>query len=97
LKNSHDVPALARGVRIRRLDDGSSVLLIPEGIVKLNQTAAAALELVNGTRTIASIAGALRDRFAAAADSIDADVLELFGKMNQQGWVFFSSSTDSHG
>jgi len=91
LSGPRDVPALARGVRIRTLDDGSSVLLIPEGIVKLNQTAAAALELVDGRRTIASIASVLRSRFASAAGSIDADVLELFARMNQQGWVFFSS------
>jgi pyrroloquinoline quinone biosynthesis protein D len=85
-------PKLARGVRLRALDDGKSVLLIPEGVVKLNATAAAALGLVDGTRTVDQIIGELRRRFASSADSIDADVADLFGRLQQRGWVFFSSA-----
>ena len=81
---------MARGVRLRSLDDGKSVLLIPEGIVNLNATAAAALGLVDGRRTVGQIASELRQRFAAPADSIDADVADLFGRLQQRGWVFFS-------
>jgi pyrroloquinoline quinone biosynthesis protein D len=85
-------PKLARGVRLRALDDGKSVLLIPEGVVTLNATAAAALGLVDGTRTVGQIISELRRRFAAPGDSIDADVADLFGRLQQRGLVFFSSA-----
>ena len=91
MSDSQRVPALARGVRIKSLDDGTSVLLLPEGIVKLNATAAAALGLADGVRTIASISTVLQRQFEAPASSIDADVLELFGRLHERGWVFFSS------
>ena len=92
MSGGEGAPKLARGVRLRALDDGKSVLLIPEGVVKLNATAAAALGLVDGTRTVGQIVNELRGRFAAPADSIDADVADLFGRLQQRGWVFFSPS-----
>jgi coenzyme PQQ biosynthesis protein PqqD len=41
------------------------VLLYPEGAVLLNETGAAILELVDGRRTIAQIADALRAKYGA--------------------------------
>jgi pyrroloquinoline quinone biosynthesis protein D len=92
MTSGEGAPRLARGVRLRSLDDGKSVLLIPEGVVKLNATAAAALGLVDGTRTVGQIVSELQGRFAASADLIDADVAALFGTLQQRGWVFFSPS-----
>jgi pyrroloquinoline quinone biosynthesis protein D len=92
MSETEGAPKLARGVRLRALDDGKSVLLIPEGVVTLNATAAAALGLVDGARTVDQIIGELRRRFASPEDSIEADVADLFGRLQQRGWVFFSSS-----
>jgi pyrroloquinoline quinone biosynthesis protein D len=90
MSETEAAPKLARGVRLRALDDGKSVLLIPEGVVTLNATAAAALGLVDGRRTVSQIASELRQRFAAPADSIDVDVADLFSRLRQRGLVFFS-------
>ena len=39
-------PALAKGVRFRRIADGRGIILIPEGMVDLSPSAAAIIELV---------------------------------------------------
>lgn len=85
------VPRLARGVRFRRLDDGRGVLLIPEGVVNLNPTAAAVVELVDGRRTGRDISVDLGRAYAAAVSTIAADVADLLERLRAAGWVFFSS------
>jgi pyrroloquinoline quinone biosynthesis protein D len=86
------VPALARGVRFRRLDDGRGVLLIPEGVVNLNSSASAVVELVNGRRSSTDICATLGRAYAAAPRAIAADVSELLERLRAAGWVFFSST-----
>jgi pyrroloquinoline quinone biosynthesis protein D len=58
------VPRLGRGVRMRfdRTRD-RHVLLLPETVVVLNATGTAILELCDGTRTVAEIVAALRERY----------------------------------
>ena len=84
-------PSLASGVRFRRLDDGRGVLLIPEGVVRLNSTASAVAELVDGRRSCADICATLVRTYAAPAPAIAADVNELLERLRMAGWVFFSS------
>lgn len=78
---------LARGVRLRREADGSALLLIPEGIVTLNDTAAAVLELADGSRTVAEIAADLSRRFDADPASLESDVRELLDEFVTRGYV----------
>ena len=61
------------------------VLLIPEGVVRLNPTAAEVLALCDGGRTLDDIAGALSARYEGA--DVRDDVLELVGAMAQRGLV----------
>ena len=76
-----DVPAFARGVRLKR-QAGGAILLVPEGIVTLNPTAAAALALVDGTRTVGEIAATLGNGGFAAPDGESArDVRDLFARL----------------
>jgi pyrroloquinoline quinone biosynthesis protein D len=89
------VPGLALGVRTRRLDDGKVVLLVPEGVVNLNPSAAATVELFDGVRSCAQIATELAERFDAPRGSIVSDVAELVDRLAARGWVFFSSDTPS--
>jgi pyrroloquinoline quinone biosynthesis protein D len=58
------VPRLGRGVRMR-YDKARDrhVLLLPETVVVLNDTGTAILELCDGTRTVAEIVAALRERY----------------------------------
>ena len=70
-------PSFAKGVRFRRLPDGQGTLLIPEGIVNLNASAAAIVELINGERSPAAIAHALSERYGANEADITRDVETL--------------------
>lgn len=78
---------LSRGVRLRRETDGEAMLLVPEGIVTLNDTAAAALELADGSRDLDAIVAALADRFDAPHSTLAQDVRDLFDAMLSRGFV----------
>jgi pyrroloquinoline quinone biosynthesis protein D len=74
-------PVFERGVRLRTEDDGTSMLLVPEGAIKLNASAAAALALVNGERTLDEIVTELCTRFDVAEARARDDVLTLFERL----------------
>ena len=78
---------LARGVRLRREADGSTLLLVPEGIVELNEPAAAALELANGTRSTDEIVAALAEQFDDPDGTLRADVRALLADLTERGFV----------
>jgi pyrroloquinoline quinone biosynthesis protein D len=80
-------PSFAKGVRFRTASDGSAFLLVPEGALTLNGSAAAALELVNGTRTVDEIAAALVDQFDVTEDDARRDVNELFSRLAERQFV----------
>jgi pyrroloquinoline quinone biosynthesis protein D len=61
------------------------VLLIPEGVVRLNPSAAEVLELCDGERSLDDIVGALSVRYEGA--DVRDDVLELVDAMAQRGLV----------
>ena len=88
-------PRFARGVRFRRLEDGSGVLLVPEGVVNLTETAAAIVELVDGVRTPADMAAALGKVFDAPPDRISADVSELLGRLSDKTWILVPDNASS--
>jgi pyrroloquinoline quinone biosynthesis protein D len=79
-------PRLAGGARLR-FDEvrGENLLLIPEGVVRLNTTAAEVLELCDGERSLDEIAGALSARY----DGVDVrdDVRGLVDAMARKGLV----------
>jgi pyrroloquinoline quinone biosynthesis protein D len=60
------------------------VLLYPEGVVLLNDTGAAILDLCDGTRSVAEIAGILGAQFNV---DVTADVLEYLGGLEQQSLI----------
>jgi pyrroloquinoline quinone biosynthesis protein D len=79
-------PRLATGARLRYDEVREEhLLLIPEGAVKLNATAAEVLELCDGERSLDDIAGALSERYGGA--DVRADVEELVDGMAQRGLV----------
>lgn len=90
MKDESEIPSLASGVRLRRLDDGTCVLLVPEGIVNLTATATATLELLDGMRSRAAIVDMLAQRFDAPLATIAADVDELLNRLALRGWLLFS-------
>jgi pyrroloquinoline quinone biosynthesis protein D len=79
-------PRLATGARLRYDDVREEhLLLIPEGVVKLNPTAAEVLGLCDGERSIDDIAGELSGRYGGA--DVRADVVELVDAMVEKGLV----------
>ena len=79
-------PRLIDGVRLE-YDDvrGEHLLLVPEGAVRLNQTAVHVLELCDGRHSPEEIAATLSERYAGA-DIVD-DVRELLNGMGERGLV----------
>jgi pyrroloquinoline quinone biosynthesis protein D len=79
-------PRLATGARLRYDDVREEhVLLIPEGVVRLNPSAAEVLELCDGERSLDDIVGALTARYEGS--DLRDDVLELVDAMARRGLV----------
>ncbi len=62
------------------------MILYPEGMAKLNETAAAILGLVDGRRDVAAIIAMLNERFPEAG-GVDDDVIEFLQIACQQKWI----------
>ena len=79
-------PRLVTGARLRYDDVREEhLLLIPEGAVRLNPTAAEVLELCDGERSLDDIVAALSARYEGS--DLRDDVVELVDAMEQQGLV----------
>jgi pyrroloquinoline quinone biosynthesis protein D len=79
-------PRLVTGARLHYDDVRSEhVLLIPEGVVRLNPTAAEVLDLCDGERSLDDIAGTLSARYEGA--DVSDDVRELVDAMARRGFV----------
>jgi len=79
------VPSLARGVRVQMdAATGEPVLLYPEGVLFLNETAHAVVQRCDGVATIAEIAASLAEDFDADPDTLLADVLECVTDLKQR-------------
>jgi pyrroloquinoline quinone biosynthesis protein D len=79
-------PRLVTGARLQ-FDDvrEEHVLLVPEGVVRLNPTAAEVLELCDGERSLEDIVGALVARYDGA--DLGDDVRGLVDAMAEKGLV----------
>ena len=77
-------PRLVTGARLRYDEVREEhVLLVPEGAVRLNPTAAEVLELCDGERSLDEIVEVLSARYAGA--DVRDDVRELVDGMAQRG------------
>jgi pyrroloquinoline quinone biosynthesis protein D len=79
-------PRLVTGARLQYDDVREEhVLLVPEGVVRLNPTAAAVLELCDGERSVDEIVGALSARYEGS--DLRDDVHGLVDGLTQRGLV----------
>jgi pyrroloquinoline quinone biosynthesis protein D len=79
-------PRLVTGARLRYDEVREEhVLLIPEGAVRLNPTAAEVLELCDGERSLDAIVGELSSRYDGA--DVRDDVQQLVDAMTARGLV----------
>ena len=77
-------PRLARGVRLQ-IDSttGKGVLLFPEGILELNETAQEILTRCDG-RTVSEIVQALAEEYDADLATLASDVRETLADLQQR-------------
>lgn len=87
--NALAVPTLRPGWRLQwEAAQGGHVLLYPEGMVQLNDSAGAILSLVDGERDVAALIDELTRRYPeASSDELAQDVIEFFVDALQQGWI----------
>ncbi len=79
-------PRLANGARLHYDKvGGEHVLLVPEGIVRLNPTAVAVLELCDGDSELDGIVATLSERYGGA--DLSDDVRGLVAAMTDKGLV----------
>jgi pyrroloquinoline quinone biosynthesis protein D len=84
-------PRLVDGARLRYDDVREEhLLLIPEGAVHLNETAAEVLELCDGRSSVDEIAEALSARYRGA--QVADDVRELVEALRDRGLVVDAAS-----
>jgi pyrroloquinoline quinone biosynthesis protein D len=79
-------PAIGEGFRLQwEPAQEAHVLLYPEGMVKLNQSAAAILTRCDGRRTIADIVADLERAYSAAG--LTQDVCAFVALAVQRSWL----------
>ncbi|AYF86626.1 pyrroloquinoline quinone biosynthesis peptide chaperone PqqD [Pseudomonas sp. JS3066] len=81
------VPNLRRGFRLQwEPTQGCHVLLYPEGMVRLNESAGEILRLVDGQRSVAQIIFDLRRRFPDVP-GLNEDILAFIEVAHAQFWL----------
>lgn len=80
------VPALASMFRLQWEEaQQCHVLLYPEGMIKLNQSAGEILKLCDGERDVVAIVAALEAKFQASG--LAGDVLEFLEVAHGNRWI----------
>jgi pyrroloquinoline quinone biosynthesis protein D len=82
-------PALKRGCRLSTTGP-EPMLLIPEGVLRLQGPGRSILELCDGERTLATVVGDLKNLFPSADPAkIESDVLAFLNGLADKGAVEF--------
>ena len=83
-------PRLAKGVRLQ-IDPTThqSVLLYPEGIVELNETAHEILSRCDG-RTLGEIVGELAEQYEADIEALATDVRDTLSDLQKRKLIEFT-------
>ncbi|MBA1263083.1 pyrroloquinoline quinone biosynthesis peptide chaperone PqqD [Stutzerimonas sp. NM35] len=81
------VPVLRRGYRFQfEPAQGCHVLLYPEGMIKLNDSASEILKRVDGARTVGGIVADLQSSFPGA-EGIEDDILAFLEVAVERFWI----------
>ena len=83
----NDLPiTIAPGFRLQWEEaQGAHVLLFPEGMVRLSESAGAILSRCDGERTLDGVLASLKEAFPGA--DLEADVVEFLGIALDKGWI----------
>ena len=84
--SKNDIPCLSKLYRLQwEKAQDSYVLLYPEGMVKLNESAGEILSRVDGNKSISSITDELEKKFGVS--NLTGDVVSFVELAVQQGWL----------
>lgn len=82
------VPVFARGVKLRHDETrGRWVLLVPERVLAPDEIAVEILKLCDGERNVAQMVETLAAKYAAPADEISADVIDMLQDLADSGFL----------
>lgn len=85
--NTHIVPTWQRGYRFQfEPSQKAHVILYPEGMIKLNESAAAIAQYIDGQNSIAQIICHLKAQFGDI-EQIEGDVVDYMLVAQQQNWI----------
>ncbi len=65
------------------------VLLYPEGMIKLNASAAEILLLLDGSRDETAIIQALREKFPDAPEDMEDDIQAFLKEATEKNWIHY--------
>jgi pyrroloquinoline quinone biosynthesis protein D len=84
-KDLEQVPQLARGCRVQARSEEETVLLVPEGMLRLKGAGAEIVALVDGKRSVAQIIETLQSEYPPTAHAqIAAEVASFLASLNQR-------------
>ena len=82
---------IAPGFRLQWEDaQGAHVLLYPEGMVRLSESAGAILTRCDGERTLGGVLDSLHEAFPGT--DLEADVVEFLTIALEKGWIAFDGT-----
>ncbi len=77
---------MTRGFRLQfEPAQDAHVLLYPEGMIKLNDTATEILKHIDDMKTGSEVVGALKQQFPEA--ELESDVIEFLTTAKEHGWI----------
>ena len=84
--SKNDIPCLSKLYRLQwEKAQDAYVLLYPEGMVKLNESAGEILSRVDGNKSISLITDELEEKFGVS--NLTGDVVSFVELAVQQGWL----------
>jgi len=83
-------PRLGIGCHLRKLENGDTILLLPEGILQLKGTGAEIIRLCDGERTVADILRALQARYPLSdPKQIEQEIKSFLNRLLERRAVDF--------
>jgi pyrroloquinoline quinone biosynthesis protein D len=84
------VPRLAIGCRVRTLSPQETMLLVPEGALRLKGAASKIISLIDGQRTVDAITVHLQETHTPdCADQVASDVKQFVEKLHARSVLLF--------
>jgi pyrroloquinoline quinone biosynthesis protein D len=84
------VPRLALGCRIRTVSPDETMLLVPEGALRLKGSASEVISLIDGRRSIGEITALLLEKHSPNdSPRIIAEVKQFLGKLNARSVLLY--------